>query len=375
MAAAFPTDAAHANSAQSAVAWLRQHAAGDPAAQRDLLQSFHQALSVANKGDTVATLVNEIIEQLGEDYRERQVQRLAARGDRDSLLAAALIGIPRGRDGESSATHVGVLQRLFDRYANDEAALYIVALACHAQPLPCEHPEYQRRLQQRFPGNAVNFILLSKGAKPSTEMLGEQVKQAARASEFDDELATLMSLLRVAFTSESVPDSIRLPMQAVVAERDVAPSLRTHEFSHIFLPFYGDVVRLCNPANGSVSADPVLREACGTLGLEAMHSSKASILAHMVGVAIVRRLYKGTPLDAEAKEYRRRYAWLDQNINHDRGDTDKLEDEIIEFGEWEAWQRHAERLGIQRSPPPGWVPADPQVLLLSEERTPAASTH
>jgi hypothetical protein len=315
--------------------------------------------------------VDEIIDQLGEDYRERQVQRLADLGDRDSLLAAALVGIPRGHDGASSPAHVAVLEKLFDSYRNDQVALYIVALVCHAQPLPCAHPEYQQELADRFPRNAVNFMLLPKGEKASSMALGTLIRRAAQASEFDDKLATLTKLLRIAFKGEPVPDSIRLPMQAVVAERDVAPSLRTQAFSYVFLPFYGDVVKLCNPSTGSLDKDAGLRDACGALAVKAMHSQQASILAHMVASAMIRRLYKGTSLDAEAKEYRRQYVWLDQHVNHNAGDADELEDEIVQFGEWEAWQRHAERGGIQRSPPPGWLPANPQLLLLSEERTPA----
>jgi serine/threonine protein kinase len=93
MAAAFPAGESardeRETSARNAVAWLKQHVSADPSAQRAVLTSFRQALDAAHKGDVVAALVNEIVDQLGEDYREQQVERLAKKGDRDSLIAAA----------------------------------------------------------------------------------------------------------------------------------------------------------------------------------------------------------------------------------------------------------------------------------------------
>ena len=91
MAAAFPASDAsrdgHSSSARDAVAWLKQHVPGDPSAQRAVLTSFREALTAANKGDAVSALESEIVDQLGEDYREQQVERLAGKGDRDSLIA------------------------------------------------------------------------------------------------------------------------------------------------------------------------------------------------------------------------------------------------------------------------------------------------
>ncbi len=374
MAAAFPTDAPHSHSAHDAVAWLKEHTAGEPAAQRDLLTEFNRALTAANKGDAVAALVNEIIDQLGADYREQQVRRLLARGDRDSLLAAALVGMPRSNDKESSPSHEAVLRTLFANYADDQIALYVVALACNAQPFACPHPEYQRRLTEDFPQNAVHFLLLPSGAKPSDAELAVLIQHAAQAQYFDDELGTLMRLMRLAFDGEAVPDSIRLPMEAVVGERDVAPSLRNDAFSDIFLPSYGPFVKLCNPSNDEVDKISGLRAACGAFAIKAMHSQHASILARMVASAMIRRLYKGTQLEAEAREYRRQYVWLDQHRARDPGGAEELENDVIRFGEWEAWQRHAERAGIPRFPPAAWLPANPQLLLLSEERTQAAPT-
>lgn len=184
LAATFPTGestrAQRIGSARAAVAWLK-HNASDPSAQRAVLTSFREALSAAGKADAVSALLSEIVDQLGVDYRERQVARLARAGDRDSLIAAALIGIPRGDDTASSATHEAVVQRLAAEYPDDQLALYVAALACHVQPQPCAHPEYAARLTAQFPDNAVHWVLAPRGAGLDDAGIAANVLHAARA--------------------------------------------------------------------------------------------------------------------------------------------------------------------------------------------------
>jgi len=384
MAAAFPAGESardeRANSARNAVAWLKQNAASDPAAERAVLMSFRQALGKAGKSDVVAALVGEIVDQLGEEYREQQVERLASKGDRDSLVAAALIGIPRGEDGVSSPEHEAVLRRLFDRFPDDPLALYVVALACHAQPRPCPHGEYYARLVERFPDNAVHWLLVPSGSKPTDLDIAAQVMHAADAKAYDDRLAPMTGLLRAALRDQRVPDSIGLPMQAVVEEADVAPSLRRNAVESVALARYRDVIRVCKPESAAMQSVAGLREACGRFGEHGMRSPQSSILSSMIGVVLVRRLHKGEPLDAEAKEYRRRYVWLGEHVRPDDSGNepahaDRLQQDIARYGEWEAYAREAERAGASRTPPPGWVPKNPQTLLMTEERAPEAPHH
>jgi hypothetical protein len=119
-----------------------------------------------------------------------------------------------------------------------------------------------------------------------------------------------------------------------------------------------------------------LRNACSAFAISGMRSARASILARMVSSAILRRLYKGTPLEVEAKQYRREYVWLGEHPPVAPGAAELLQQDIVQFGEWEALQRQAERAGAARAPPPDWVPAHPEQLLLSEERAaPAPHAH
>jgi len=378
MAAAFPTGEStgmqRADSARAAVTWLKHHASDDPPAQRAVLTSFREALSAAGKADAVAALLSEIVDQLGVDYRERQVERLARAGDRDSLIAATLIGVPRGDDGTSSATHESVMRRLAAEYPSDPLALYIVALACHVQTQKCAHPEYEARLTALFPDNAVHWLLVPSGARLDDAGIAALVLRAARAHNFDDRLPAVTGILRKALHDQQVPDSILEPMQAVVEQSEVAPSLRRNAVDSVALPHYGDVMRVCKPASIDALHIAGLREACGTFGQKGMRSPDASIVACMVSSAMVRRLYKGTQLEAEAKEYRRQYTWLSQVVwlddytLKDPGNFDSLQQDMARYGLWEAWRRQADRAGTSRTPPPGWLPADPRLMMLSEER-------
>ncbi len=409
MAAAFPAGESsrdeRANSARAAVAWLKQHVGTDPSAQRAVLTSFRQALSAANKDDVVVALVGEIVDQLGEDYRELQVERLASMGDRDSLIAAALIGIPRGVDGRSSTAHEAVLRRLSDSHPDDPLALYVLALACHIQPRPCTRPDYYARLVALDPDNAVHWMLTPSGAQFTDLELAAIVIHAAKAKDYDDRQAAFTGLLRAALRDQRVPQSILQPMQAVVEEAEVAPSLRRNTVESVPVPILLAVRRICTPASDPLSrvaggirsclaipewhqctvSDALsrvagLHDACVAFWEKGMHSPGATIQSRMISSAMLRRLYKGTPMAAEATEFRRQYVWLGNQVppgrtSHTLGDTEQFQQDVARFGEWEALQRQADRLGVSRTPPPGWVPANPQELLLSEDRAPEAAHH
>ncbi|MEO8743353.1 MAG: serine/threonine-protein kinase [Lysobacteraceae bacterium] len=377
MAAAFPMSSlgdGRSDSARDAVAWLKRRAPYDPAMQRAVLTSFRLALVTAGKGDAVAALMNEIIDQLGVGYRDEQVERLAKLGDRDSLIAATLIGIPRG-DAASSSAHETVMQRLFNDYSSDALALYAVALACHVQQQPCTHADYFARLTTQFPDNAVNWVLVPSGGHPTDTLFAENIMHASAAHAFNDQLSSLFAVMRKALRDQPVPQSILQPMQAIMDESDVAPSLRRNTIDSVALPVYANWIYACKPGSSAMGNVAGLKKACGIVAENALHSADASILAKMISVPILRRLYKGTPTDAEAKNYRLEYVWFGTHIDSTPAGKEKLLPDIIRYGEWEAWQRQAERAGFSRTPPPGWMPANPQVLLMQEERTPAASSH
>ena len=114
------------------------------------------------------------------------------------------------------------------------------------------------------------------------------------------------------------------------------------------------------------------RDDCVAVGRLLFHDRSASIIARMVGGMMLRRLVKGSPEDVAARKLRRDYVWGELQLTEKHASyQDQFQSEIESFGEWEAWERALERLGISREPPAGWAPDDPNLLLLSEERAPA----
>lgn len=366
MAAAFPSgNEGGANSARNAVAWLKKNTTDDAAARAELLAAFQQSLIAAGKRDTVRPLLNETIDQLGADDRARQIGRLAQRTDRDSLVAAVLIGIPRGAESASSVMRTTATQKLADLYPSDATALYTAALACNVQPAACARIDYFEHLTAAFPDNVAHWLVAPKS---DDDAVADHILRAAAASEFDDHLGTLITSMRNALDGEPISDALLLPMQAIVGDADAAPSLRHNAVDNVALPIYEPLIRVCKLDSAAIQTRGGLKDACVAVAEKALHSNRASILAKMIGSAILRRLQKGTPLETEAKDYRRQYVWLSEHAPSSAHDAELLEDDIIRFGEWEAWQRQAERAGVSRVPPVGWAPSDPQVLLLSEER-------
>ncbi|UXI70112.1 serine/threonine-protein kinase [Tahibacter amnicola] len=371
LAAAFPAGAGEERerSARRSVAWLKQALRGDAAAQGEVLARFREALTAAGNGDAVNDLVSQIAAQLGEDYRRTQIDTLAGSSDRDHWIAAALIGIATAREAGNGDAYETVLSRLSDERGN-ELALYVAALACHAQHHPCRHPEYRERLIRHFPDNAIHWFLLPRGEKRSDAALANVILQAAKASRADDHLPDIVRILRPVVGREPLPSSIARPLHGMTGEADIERWFRRYAINNVPLPAYGDVARLCKPGDPIHRAVPALRDACGTLGQRLMQSD-ASILARMIGSVILRRLYKGRPQEAQALAFRRQYVWLGEHVRDDLVTSERLQQDVTAVGEWEALQRQADYLGVARTPPDAWHPVNPQVLLLPEERAPA----
>jgi hypothetical protein len=199
--------------------------------------------------------------------------------------------------------------------------------------------------------------MLPNGGAPSDA----QLHSAATAPNADSHLRDIMRIVRTALADQSAPAA-----PPGVDQRELALLLRRDAIEQVSLPKLGAVVSMCKTAVEQRRAD------CLELGRRLENDRSGAFLSRMVGSAMVRRLVKGTPEEAAAKEMRREYAWFSEQLVASKVPyTERLQEEVVEYGEWKAWQRAVERLGATRTPPPGWMPKDPQALLLPEERTPA----
>jgi len=319
------------------------------------LPSHAQTLEEASLSTSPA--LKQAVQDLRADYRRQQFQRLARNSDRDSLIAAVWIGMPTDSDRRPLDGQAEVAQRLSRAYGNDPLALFALTLACQMQDEPCAHPEPYDVLLRIESSNVVHWLMLPNGAAPSDA----QLHSAAMAPNADSHLRDIMRIVRAALADQSAPAG-----PAGVDQRELALLLRRDAIEQVSLPKFGAVVSMCKTAVEQRRAD------CVEIGRRLQNDRSGAFLSRMVGGAMLRRLVKGTPEDAAAKEMRREYAWLSEQLVASKAAyTERLQEEVIVYGEWEAWQRAVERLGATRTPPAGWMPKDPQALLLPEERTPA----
>ena len=110
----------------------------------------------ANYDRTVVSPADHAAEKLGAQYRQQQWTRLAHNNDRDSLIAAVLLGMPNDSFADPLDGQADVEERLAAKFGRDADAIFTLVLACQAQKEPCTHPEYYDELVRIAPDNAVN---------------------------------------------------------------------------------------------------------------------------------------------------------------------------------------------------------------------------
>lgn len=376
LAAGFPSginsDSERRRRAHDVVAAMHALPGGDAAAQGELLRLFATALEEAGKKDALDDLVAEIVDQLGARFRAEQVQKLSAAGTRESLLAAVLLGSDT-RDPMPFAAAAAARAQLAQQYSDDIEALYTLALSCHMQTEPCTDERPYRRLVELDGGNAVSWIVVPQGLQETDAQIAARLAHAAAASRFDDHTWRHAQLLRTQLADLQPPESLRLPLRGVLDEAEIPRSIRRDAIAAVPLPRFVAFVRLCRPDLAAFKADTALRAPCARFATLAFEAPRGSVLARVVGSAMLRRLYPGRPEAQAAFALRRQYVWLAENFANRGTDIEFLQQNMAEHGEWQALLNAAARLGIAPEPPPQWQPQQPEALLLAEQRSGAAN--
>jgi hypothetical protein len=278
-------------------------------------------------------------------YRLEQSQRLAARDDRDSRIAAALLAIPRDSHVSGlSFADVKTAQALLQPLGDDVPALYLAALVCHLSA-ECSDTHAVDRLTARAPENALHW-LLRPGVGPIDD---PTLHRAAAGTSAEPHLGELGFALDRALADAE-------PAQQRRDARDALP-----------MPHLAPAMDHCKGA----TADR--RDDCLAVGRLLFGDAKGTILTRTIGSVMLRRLAPDSTDAVAAKTFRRDYVWLGEHDIAGRNiGGDALQKDTQRFGEWEGWLRAADRAGVARTPPADWKPRDPQQLLLPEERgTPA----
>lgn len=319
-----------------------------------LLLAVLPLAAAAQPADTASNELARSAATQAPTYRSQQSARLAAATDRDSLIAAVLLALPADIDRAPDAVVDAPLQRLQQRYPDDALAQYTAALICHLRP-DCSDSSAATRLQARDPANAVHWLLQPATAQPTAA----QLQRAAAAGGAQPHLGEFFAIVERALAGQPAPqpghDPAALALQLRVDAIDALPQ-----------PRFAATLQACKQA--------AVAEPCRALGRQLLHDGQGSILSRMIGSALLRRLAKGSADETAAKAFRRDYVWLGE---HDLGRRSsegraRLQHDLVAHGEWQALQRAASAAGIAPSAPDDWTPADPQQLLLPEERQPAS---
>lgn len=313
--------------------------------------------------------IAQIADSQAADYALHQMQRLEKLGDRDSLIAASLIGLPNVAGATPAAGQAQVLQKLVDTFPQDPLALYTAALICQGQSKPCAKSGYQEDLLKVAPDNVIHYLVLPNGGKPSAA----QLHLAATAGKADSHFTALLGIVHKALAGQRAAEGTG----ALAESRELALIMRQNEVDAVPWPKLAPTTETCTVKLGlHAELDPSLHADCLAVGLALFSDEGQSMVARSFGGSIIRRYAPSTQSATDAAAFRRQYVWMSEAPD---AATTAAREQIIEdqvqYGEWEAFQRHAERTGVQREPPADWKPKNPDLLLLPEERSanPAAN--
>jgi hypothetical protein len=277
------------------------------------------------------------------DFRDQQWQRLSRLDGRDDVTAAIWIALPPISGDALPEDFDAFEKRAAERFKSDPQILFALATVCQQVEHHCADARYRDALVRIEPQNAINWLLLPDHAAPDAG----QLHAAATAQFADSNLRTTLRLVRTAL--RSVGDS-----EAVAGTAAYVP-----------LPEFRGFVHVCKTAADAPVAD------CTAVAKLLAADRSGALLTRMIASATIQRMLKGTPDDLAAKQMRRDYVWLSEQSDALMPDLGRMQEATVRYGEWDAMLRAADAAGVARTPPAGWVPRDPQTLLISEERKPA----
>lgn len=329
------------------------------AADRDSPTDVANARSIATSSD--------LLDGWNRAQREavlRLVRELAARGDAESLLDAALL-LPLACHGPQDC--------------NAESAERARLLAAAARLAP-EHPliaflqaetcmltndcaAAYRRLATVDPDNLFAHLgLLSTASQAGDPVaLDRALREAAAAPLYDAYIAELTAELERALRRLPAPSAVvRAQMAAAMGLRgpldeDGARLLQALGVSLATgIPPLQAVLQICRA--DSVQQVPSRRAAC--LAVMTRMAASDTTLARSIGLTRLVQLTAGTAAAAPWRERLREFAWVQErflalqsmlDVDHLRLQTQR--------GEWVAMRELLRRHGVPLQPPAGWLPA------------------
>ena len=360
--------------ARDLIDWLRKRLPDDETHQADALATFIKSLD-AESADSTATLLGKIVEVLGAGYRQQMIRALEAGHNANRHLYIALLSYNDSVENHSGA-FAEALKAALVEHPDDRLLWEIASVYCPADvsaPV-CLHPEATKELARLDPDNMYAWLMLSMKA-PDLQQSRAALHEAAQRTQFDDYLGATVTAYSDAVKTAAVPVPalIARPTAVVAPKQPVEAVIAREESERLQMTAWRPLIIRCGINQNISVTDPQILGDCLTIG-ETMMRSNRSLIARMIGVAIVKVLAKGKPQAEEAGEIRKLYTYL--------GDTsDKLtpsqrasysaaqwNTDIAQAGEMAALQHRSEFFGFPTEPPADWKPNDPTVLQSARER-------
>lgn len=363
--------------AKALIAWLRKRLPGDEARQADALTAFAAAVDNAQgaQSSDLYDLLTAIVTQLGKAYRQEVIRTLQTMpGDR-RLVQAAMLAYSDADDPQGVANFKALMQAAISKQPNDPFIWQIAATYCRviAGSSQCLFPQAAEQLVRIDPKNMYHWLLVAINTNDPARQR-EAVHEAAQRSQFNDYFNQTYSAYFDAIHAADVPVPPLLagPTRLISNEISAENALATLEAANWPPAAWQPIIRYCLPPD-LASLDPQQRADCLAVGTRMAHSD-GSILARMIGAALVRPLARGTPLAEQALQVRREYLYVMAATDHLTraqllGYSDRrFYQDVATVGELVAYQHRLAHFGVPTQPPTNWQPDDPYSLLSARER-------
>jgi hypothetical protein len=363
------------DAAAEVVRWLRERVSEDEALQAEVLESFAAALAADGARMHVQSLLYEVLQVMGNEYRAQVLDALASSQHAESRVQAAMLAWRGATEPGAAARFTELLESAIAANPHDPFAWYVATTYCHREIEPaCPRPEAARRLVQTDPDNGFAWVLLAT-AESDDGASYASLSEAARR----DYLRDYFGINYVAHARSmehagiAMPELLAAPARVLAPGESPAAIVAQIEAWSMPLASLQRFIHLCHPGHG-MPDDEAIKSDCVAIATR-MAQGQNSLVTNMVGSAVVRRLLPGTPLAEDMRQLRARYLYLVE-VFHQLTPEQLLAyplewvmRDTVELGELEALAGRVAHSGYSPHPPAEWAPKDPEALLLPEERT------
>ncbi|HET9049805.1 MAG TPA: serine/threonine-protein kinase [Chiayiivirga sp.] len=370
--------------------WLGKRYPGDESRQAQVLTAFAKGIYTHGDGFGFETFLLPVVGVMGNTYRDQLIAALVAGTEPSRYLLAAQLALNTEQnaarmsdeDTVPTANEPSRFSSLLDQaivaQPDNPAVWEFAAVNCASGYVHCRS-DATRNLVRLDRDNAFPWLLRmmeSEGGE-ARAALHEAARATAFRDNYNSDLARYIEAVKKAHVP--APELLAGPARALFPKLPPELAIAAVETGGTRLTAWQTFHRRCNPARGYFK-DNTAYEDCKTVGLMMMRA-RVDLLVRMFGSNVVRRLSRGTPLEQEAIELRRRHAYV-LEAGKRLGASQlrdypfmKLFEDQIRLGELEALEERLAYYGLPRQPPKDWQPQDPCMLVMGADYDACRAAH